>query len=52
MPLARLVKGDVYELPAEKGTEVYIDVPGSNGGEGEASEDVVTAGRLLPQELF
>ncbi|WP_418682316.1 hypothetical protein [Akkermansia sp.] len=43
MPLARLVKGDVYELLAEKGTEVYIDVPGSNGGEGEASEDVVTA---------
>ena len=43
VPLARLVKGDVYELPAEKGTEVYIDVPGSNGGEGEASEDVVTA---------
>lgn len=35
-----------------EGTEVYIDVPGSNGGEGEASEDVVTAGRLLPQELF
>ena len=43
VPLARLVKGDVYELPAEKGTEVYIDVPGSNGGEGEAGEDVVTA---------
>lgn len=52
VPLARLVKGDVYELPAEKGAEIYVEMPRSKGGEGEASEDVVTAGAVSSSRIF